>query len=377
MVEFLETNEAAEVKSYKVPMIAVDPLMERLGIIRNDLFDVIDIPDDADTTDYAGKWWKELDPDTQREVRELLQAIASPQQLTRIKILREEEKLITTIMVQDSSSLDDPGYLIGETEERRYMDAQKLLEADAMVSTLLLYLDSGREIGELELRFTVPVEHFPVFLGVLDLYRRSYMISILEHTEEPESLKVEDVLNAVNDGVETPDLRWTLPFVHPILSEPVEVDLEKVRNGLYYLATLDLIEVTDDYSEITLNEPMDLIVKELLRKETSIALQTLSFYNSQPVSSSNAFIRTANLLYYMDITGGEDNTVLFAAVSLDKASELLAEIFSPTGNPPTKETVTPIAEGNTPTCPKCGKPATWVEAYKRWYCYTCQEYLDV
>ncbi len=44
-------------------MIAVDPLMERLGIIRNDLFDVIDIPDDADTTDYAGKWWKELDPE--------------------------------------------------------------------------------------------------------------------------------------------------------------------------------------------------------------------------------------------------------------------------------------------------------------------------
>ena len=150
-----------------------------------------------------------------------MQAIASPQQLTRIKILREEENLITTILVQDSSSLDDPGYLIGETEERRYLDAQKLLEADAMVSTLLLYLDAGREAGELELRFTVPVEHYPTFLGLIDLYRRSYMISILEHTEAPESLKVEDALNAVNDGVETPDLRWTLPFVHPILSEPV------------------------------------------------------------------------------------------------------------------------------------------------------------
>jgi len=26
-------------------------------------------------------------------------------------------------------------------------------------------------------------------------------------------------------------------------------------------------------------------------------------------------------------------------------------------------------------CPKCGKPATWIEQYKRWYCYNCREYL--
>ena len=35
----------------------------------------------------------------------------------------------------------------------------------------------------------------------------------------------------------------------------------------------------------------------------------------------------------------------------------------------------PLQEG-TPLCPKCGKPATWIEAYKRWYCYSCQEYLE-
>lgn len=28
-----------------------------------------------------------------------------------------------------------------------------------------------------------------------------------------------------------------------------------------------------------------------------------------------------------------------------------------------------------PVCPKCGKPATWIEEYKRWYCYDCKEYL--
>jgi hypothetical protein len=27
------------------------------------------------------------------------------------------------------------------------------------------------------------------------------------------------------------------------------------------------------------------------------------------------------------------------------------------------------------TCPRCGKPATWVAQYNRWYCYGCQQYV--
>lgn len=26
-------------------------------------------------------------------------------------------------------------------------------------------------------------------------------------------------------------------------------------------------------------------------------------------------------------------------------------------------------------CPYCGKPATWIPQYQRWYCYNCQRYL--
>ncbi|MFH1180270.1 MAG: hypothetical protein V1710_07915 [Candidatus Bathyarchaeota archaeon] len=28
-----------------------------------------------------------------------------------------------------------------------------------------------------------------------------------------------------------------------------------------------------------------------------------------------------------------------------------------------------------PVCPKCGKQATWIEQYQRWYCYDCKEYI--
>jgi sporulation protein YlmC with PRC-barrel domain len=31
--------------------------------------------------------------------------------------------------------------------------------------------------------------------------------------------------------------------------------------------------------------------------------------------------------------------------------------------------------GERPTCPTCGKPLTYIEQYKRWYCYNCGEYV--
>lgn len=33
------------------------------------------------------------------------------------------------------------------------------------------------------------------------------------------------------------------------------------------------------------------------------------------------------------------------------------------------------AQPAVPVCPKCGKPGTWVPQYKRYYCYTCKQYL--
>jgi sporulation protein YlmC with PRC-barrel domain len=27
-------------------------------------------------------------------------------------------------------------------------------------------------------------------------------------------------------------------------------------------------------------------------------------------------------------------------------------------------------------CPYCGRPATWIPQYQRWYCYHCKRYID-
>lgn len=31
--------------------------------------------------------------------------------------------------------------------------------------------------------------------------------------------------------------------------------------------------------------------------------------------------------------------------------------------------------GEKPICPTCGKPLTYIEQYKRWYCYKCSKYV--
>jgi len=30
---------------------------------------------------------------------------------------------------------------------------------------------------------------------------------------------------------------------------------------------------------------------------------------------------------------------------------------------------------NSPNCPKCNSELTWIDQYKRWYCYECKEYV--
>ncbi len=35
----------------------------------------------------------------------------------------------------------------------------------------------------------------------------------------------------------------------------------------------------------------------------------------------------------------------------------------------------PAVDPNAPPCPRCGRPATWVAQYNRWFCSTEQQYI--
>jgi hypothetical protein len=55
-------------------------------------------------------------------------------------------------------------------------------------------------------------------------------------------------------------------------------------------------------------------------------------------------------------------------------------VAPPPAAPPMAPPMAPVAATAPPapaagTCPRCGKPATWVAQYNRWYCYGCQQYV--
>lgn len=68
-------------------------------------------------------------------------------------------------------------------------------------------------------------------------------------------------------------------------------------------------------------------------------------------------------------------------VLLKEKVELPAEVILPAATvaaqPPAPRLSLPfLRRKEERICPHCGKPATWITQYQRWYCYNCQKYLD-
>ena len=48
---------------------------------------------------------------------------------------------------------------------------------------------------------------------------------------------------------------------------------------------------------------------------------------------------------------------------------------APVAQPVTPTAASPATAPPSVTCPRCGRPATWIAQYNRWYCYTDQSYV--
>lgn len=65
---------------------------------------------------------------------------------------------------------------------------------------------------------------------------------------------------------------------------------------------------------------------------------------------------------------------LFGAMATQAAAPRAA---APSASAPrgTAPKAVPATQQAIKYCPECGQQATWVEQYKRWYCYQCKKYL--
>jgi len=378
-------DQELEMKEYLVPKSAVQPLLTSFSMVRNRLGEVFDLPQ-GDAGQATG-WWQGQKPDDQVALRQALTALASPVIMSDITIMRGDQGLVQTTLVKESLRADDPAFLVDTDESGENLRLRRLQSPEVMAGTILMYLEAGVEPGLAEFKFEVSPSEFLVLLATLDLYRRSYLISLLEHEEMKPNLKLEDVQNSVNDGLQYPDPRWLVPFVVPILPSKPELDWNAIWQAVYSLSQRGIVKLSEDNTSLVLTEAGALLATEMLRKMAQIRVASLGYTeDGKPASQTSFFVRGENLIWYIDV-GAE--SVVVAAVDLDKAGELINELFKPVGAPPTVQPARAAAPAQaaaprpaaqaTPAvryCPSCGQPATWIEQYQRWYCYGCQKYLE-
>lgn len=368
-------EEELEIVEYLVPKNIVNSLIESFGILKNKLNEVLDIPE-ASSPDQATGWWKAQSGDDQLVLRGALTAIAAPALISQITIMRGNEHQIGTTLVQESMRADDPCFLVGEDESGANLRIRRLRSPDVIAGTMIMYLDANMEMGVADFNFTTELDDFHTLLGVIDLYRRQHYQTLMEHSPKPTEFQTDDILKSIEDAHEYGDPRWLLPFALPALPNMQVPDKNTLNHSLYDLGKVGVIAITSDYSTVTLTDPSELLVSELLERPTSIRVTNLGFDpDGSPAGMSSLLLRGENLVWYVNIGGETDETATWVSVELEQVSEILKELFTPVGAAP--NTVPEGAQSGTPMCPTCGKPATWVEAYERWYCYTCQEYLDV
>ena len=382
-----ENQAIPQATEYLIPKHAVDQLFEVFKVVRNELSEILAIPttDTAEWDKYAEQWYQSNSPEDQQTIQKITRAMGSPTLVSNASIISGNEKLINTRAVFSSTRIEDPALLVGLDEEDANYRVQYLETGKMWAGTLLMYLDAGTEIGHTEFKFTSSIQDYVVFMGVMDLYRRNRLQALLEHEFVVPEFTVEEVWKSVEDAMLYPDMRWTLPFVMLQVPETVsKPTLHSIQPSLQNLIEVGLFTWTQE-SKLGLTEPGLLVAKTLYNVANKMSLVSFGVDDQGAKGRKSVLlIRGDPLLWMIDLTG---NNAVMAAINLDQAADLIDEMLTTVAAPPVipmepvvdevvPEPVVEPEQTEAPFCPKCGKPAPWIEQYKRWYCYSCQEYLE-
>jgi len=113
--------------------------------------------------------------------------------------------------------------------------------------------------------------------------------------------------------------------------------------------------------------------------EGDAAVGQLTASPPSPTNYANdleSFFAVTGIGVFITILGWLCRVTLFPMISARKAAAPAAAMTAaapPASAPPAQ--MAPAAAPAAPVCPKCGRPATYVAQYGRYYCYTDATYL--
>ncbi|MCJ7732676.1 hypothetical protein MUP51_10210, partial [Candidatus Bathyarchaeota archaeon] len=317
-----------EAKKYVIPRFAVDHLLESFQIVRTELSELLDIPDtnQADWSKYAEQWWAKQSQEDQFILRKIITAMGSPVLISNITVIHDAG-LLNTRAVFTSTRLEDPAFLIGVDDEEQNYHVSYVDSGNEILATMIMYLDAGADFGETKFTVKLSLKELITFFGVMDLFRRNQYIALLEHSSEKFQVGYDDIWKSVQDGMQYPDLRWTLPFILPQLIHDMQPPTQADTNtAVQSLTQKGILQWNQDSEAFTLTDPGMFSALSMTKVLNKMNITSLGFNEAGKRARKGAvFIRTDPLLWTVMMDEGE---AIFSSISLDPAVDFVKDILS-------------------------------------------------
>ncbi len=356
----------------------VIPLIMQFGMVRNELAQLFDLPQPTAAAGQAAvTWWQAQGVEQQQTYREALASLASPLLIADIGINFENESLVNTHAIVPSMRWNDPVFLFAEENGGAQFKLERLQQGDLLLNTLLLYLQGGAPLYDMDMKFEIPRNDFIVLLGMADLMQRLRYRSLIDNKPYATSMTMDDMVASVDAGFTLPDPRWLLAFSLPVLHTTHDkISRDTIRQSVINLVRVGLLQNTggENYSFTLAGERF---AESAGRRKNSVRIDV---YGADPDGRngrlSQLFIRGESLLWYAGIGGRNGESVVVAVINLEKAEALLKETLTPVAAPKPMEPFRPVTSpaatqapapfGASPRqtpagtgkhfCPSCGAP---------------------
>ncbi|MEI6293793.1 MAG: zinc ribbon domain-containing protein [Methanomicrobiales archaeon] len=336
----------------------VAPLISQFSMVQNELARLFDFPGiSAQSTQSAITWWQSQNAEQQYTYRGALAALASPLIIADIGINFENRSLVNTHAIIPSMQLTDPLYLFAEEDGGVKYKMERIFNGEFFINTLLLYLQGGAPIYEMEMKFEIPVRDFAVLLGIVDLRQRLEFRALLDHDVFRSTMKSDEIVAAVADGIAAPDPRWLLAFSLPMLHVPADkFSSESISQSVDSLIRIGLLQRAGE--TVSLTVAGERFAESAGRRLNSIRIDVYGAgIDGSNGRQSQLFIRGDSFLWYAAVFGQNGGSVVVAVVNIEKAEALLKETFSPAAVP--KPVVMPASSSaakGQKYCTRCGAP---------------------
>ncbi|AGF51647.1 sll0243 [Synechocystis sp. PCC 6803] len=329
MIDFIKKKE-----SLLIPRKSINLLISHFRLPLSILGKVfVETEENINQDDTSVDQWINSSSPLDQEIINWISFLANPLLLADIRIYYHQISQLRTWALTGKIEDDAPWLFIAPVNDGQDYKIQPVEGRDVLVNSLFAYIEPGSPIWETDVSFQCTLTEFSVLVALVDIYSRIQYASLILHQPVPLSISIEDLLQAYDNVTEYEDQRYLFwSIIHFLPQELQTIDQSTFLNTIKRLTQRQLIE--SDGDKIAWTESGLFLISSLHRRLCILAIDLLGYNETNLLGRQGALlIRAENSLWFFDIDPSPNGLVSVVSISLDKAYELLDEIFTPVGKP--------------------------------------------